>query len=649
MKEELVRRIKLLDPKAGLGTTTASGLNILTELFKTLYLKKQPTPEPPPKKDSETGEECLGSRRSADCVKLSDYYRYLNDLSKKNEIQELTDQYIKATGDDFNFINASNNIKIEKIKESNYKPTEITNADFFDWYAKDKLKTVEPTTTTPPEIAFLTPDEYKRTIVLLTVENDTDKINAYFKGLMQWNADNGFFERIPRNISTEDKLGLLIRYINQYQYTDINEAVKRKKPLVDNNEVQLCFEICKATYLAPSSREQISQLDYDDSLSNDEVAIYRDTITNIIYFGSRGSQTAEDWLKSDLAIVFGGATPNYSSRLNNEITILNQVISIYRPTTIIYTGHSLAAYLSDELFIYTLKTLPSITQVFSIGFNGGRGLPAYYRDNPFNENYINSHVLQFHIKGDVLSMTQRYAPFGTLVNVPVSSFLLIPNHFLSAYDDFSFEPYANFVDIGLTIPNPDQIVEEEIVDEKKLQLLNLLGQLFELDENERYNQETEQYINAAIYYDDNKEYFNSLNIENFIENNTTTPEQYNFYMQTIRDFNRRPRPQSLTKEQIEAVTGPNTGGIIEIPRPPETINETPAPYKTPVGGILGGTIGMALGAGASGGNPIVAGGAGSAGFLIGNSIQNALEGNPSEPTPQPEEGRPMRRPIRERP
>ena len=150
-----------------------------------------------------------------------------------------------------------------------------------------------------------------------------------------------------------------------------------------------------------------------------------------------------------------------------------------------------------------------------------------------------------------------------------------------------------------------------------------------------------------IYYDDNKEYFNSLDIRNFIENNVTSVEQSNFYMQTIMDFNRRPRPQPLTKEQIEAVTGPNTGGIIEIPRPPETINETSAPYETPYGGILGGTIGMALGGAASGGNPIVAGGAGSAGFLIGNSIQNALEGKPSEP--QPEEEIPMKRPIRERP
>jgi hypothetical protein len=429
--------------------------------FTELYPESVVEPEAPevPLEAPAPQEQCLdSSRRDANCIKLSDYYKYLNNLSNTGERTKLNNEYIKATGDDFNYIDASNSIKIEKIKEINYIPNGKKNPEFFTWIEAEKRKIVEPTST--QQIAFLSPEEYKRSILLLTVENDADKINAYFNGLMQWNSDNGSFERIPRNLSTEDKLGWLIRYKNQYQYTDINQPVKRKKPLIDNNEVQLCFEICKATYIEPSSREQISQLTYDDTLSNAEVAIYRDPTTNIIYFGSRGSQTAEDWLMSDLAIVFGKATNNFSPRLNNEITILNQVISIYRPTTIIYCGHSLASYLSDELFIYTLKSLPNITQVFSIGFNGGRGLPAYYRDNPFDENFINTHVLQFHIKGDALSMTQRYAPFGTLVNVPVSSFLLIPNHFLSAFDNFNFEPYSNFVDNGLTINNPDQVIEE---------------------------------------------------------------------------------------------------------------------------------------------------------------------------------------------
>jgi len=661
------------------GITKASGKNRLSELFKQL-MNTQPETQPEPQPETtipetitpetttpettipkaETGEQCLESNRRDinNCIKITDYYRYLNDLSTKNEIQELTDQYIKATGDDFNSINATNKVKIEKIIESNYTPTGKNNPEFFDWAEAEKMKAVE-TITPIQEIAFLTPDEYKRSIVLLTVENDTDKINAYFKGLQQWNADNGNFERIPRNISIEDKLGMLIRYKNQYQYTDINEAVKRKKPLIDNNEVQLCFEICKATYLEPSAREGISQLDYDDSLSNAEVAIYRDTITNIIYFGSRGSQTAEDWLKSDLAIVFGGATPNYSPRLNNEITILNQVISIYRPTTIIYTGHSLSSYLSDELFIYTLKSLPTITQVFSIGFNGGRGLPAYYRDNPFNQNFINTHVLQFHIKGDLLSMTQRYAPFGTLVNVPVSSFLLIPNHFLSAYDDFSFVPYTEFVNRGLTIPNPDQVVEEttepeikETDKEKDLKLMNYFNELWEMNRNDFDT--TETFRTTEAYYNKNKEYFDSLNeyglkvmmITKYIDNKQTVRsnrerERYPFFINlfdrlsgiNIIDENRQTtrRPDTAITQPEQPAQPEDTGGYVDYEA--GTNVENRPEYETPYGGYIGGTLGTLAGGITSGGNPIVAGGAGAAGFLAGNAIQNAIEGKPSTAQP----------------
>lgn len=43
-------------------------------------------------------------------------------------------------------------------------------------------------------------------------------------------------------------------------------------------------------------------------------------------------------------------------------------------------------------------------------------------------------------------------------------------------------------------------------------------------------------------FNDNKEYFNSIDKETFIEKNTTPGEQFNFYMQMIMDFNRRPRP-----------------------------------------------------------------------------------------------------------
>ena len=120
----------------------------------------------------------------------------------------------------------------------------------------------------------------------------------------------------------------------------------------------------------------------------------------------------------------------------------------------------MGGYLSNELFIYTLKNIPSIKQLFSITFNSGSGIPAYYRNNPFDENFIMSHVLQFHVKGDALSMTQNMTPFGGVVNIPASSYFIIPNHYLSVFETYDFKQFRNFVDNGLNIPNPDQINSE---------------------------------------------------------------------------------------------------------------------------------------------------------------------------------------------
>jgi len=89
-------------------------------------------------------EECLdGDRRSAECFKITDYYRYLDYLSTNNESLKITDEYIKATGDDFQYVSKDNNVKIQKIKESNYKPNGKKNPEFFDWARKSNK--LEPT------------------------------------------------------------------------------------------------------------------------------------------------------------------------------------------------------------------------------------------------------------------------------------------------------------------------------------------------------------------------------------------------------------------------------------------------------------------------------------------------------------------------
>jgi hypothetical protein len=591
-----------------------------------------------------------------------------NDLVKPNinELQNIATKFIIP--------------KIDMNKENKYKA--VGSNKFYDeghYASKDRpIKywanallndysriyenmTVPDTNISPEEATLIS--NYKNELFTLNSTIDVDKINLYYNGLLNSfqdvrNASYAF----KKNATTSEKLQYLVDYRNDYQYIRPVEAPtpeptvdpQFKKPkeklLISDNEVELCLEVCKATYLDPSARERIAQLDYDDSLSNTEVAIYRDLYTQIIYFGSRGSQSAEDWLQSDLAIVFGEATPNYSPRLNNEITILNQVLSIYRPTTIIYTGHSLAAYLSNELFIYTLKDEPSITQAFSIGFNGGQGIPAYYRNYPFNENFINTHVLQFHVKGDVLSRTQAFAPFGTLVTVPRSSYLVVPNHFLSAFDSFNFEPYSNFVNNGLTIPNSDQVIGEETTaeptietdKEKNNKLMNYFNQLWEMDRDADYDT-TETFKTTEAYYNKNREYFDDLNnsggnvmmITNYIDNKQTIRPKAQRYLFFINLYNRFRGPdQELGPDPDEVVPEPeDTNRWQDYEGGTTTEQQNRPEYETPYGGYIGGALGTLTGGLTSGGNPIVAGGAGAAGFLAGNAIQNAISGRPSAPQP----------------
>jgi len=657
LKEELVKRInKGMGGNSGI--TVASSISMLAEFFKLVHLGELPIRDP----------ICAQSADRAGlevCYPSSIYIDYLNQLITNNKIIELDLIYKKATSITPS-ITLDNEIKIQEIILSLYRPDKANDIDndFYVWLRQQTppnppIKpttepTIEPTTENIlqkyyeylDEMSFDFEDGDIADEYVIATGDKFGSINRSNNYLIQKIKDSNY---IPTKAKNKD----FFKWYNDNQGI-IEPIIKTEpvinKPLISDNEVDLCLQVCKATYLDPSARERIAQLDYDDSLSNTEVAIYRDLYTNIIYFGSRGSQTAEDWMQSDLAIVFGSATPNYSPRLNNEITILNQVLSIYRPTTIIYTGQSLAAYLSNELFIYTLKDEPSITQVFSIGFNGGQGFPAYYRNYPFNENFINTHVLQFHVKGDVLSRAQAFAPFGTLVTVPRSSYLIIPNHFLSAFDSFNFEPYKNFVDIGLTIPNPDQVVAEETTtnqsilsetdQEKNLKLMNYFNELWEMNRDTDYYT-TELFRTVEEYYDQNRTYFDTIDstglreplIISYIDSKPTAGsnrenDRYLMYPFFIRLYDRLSEPFTITdSNQPEAP--PEAPPESTQPEPTQ-----PTPYKTPIGGAIGAVIGGALGGLTSGGNPAVIGGAGASGFLIGDAIQRNLPALP-EPTPPP--------------
>jgi hypothetical protein len=86
--------------------------------------------------------------------------------------------------------------------------------------SRNELQQPQTSELVPSILPFLTPEEYKKSIVLLDADADANKINTYFEGFKRWNAtDNIEKVNILGTEATRDKLGILIRFMNQYQYT----------------------------------------------------------------------------------------------------------------------------------------------------------------------------------------------------------------------------------------------------------------------------------------------------------------------------------------------------------------------------------------------------------------------------------------------
>lgn len=234
-----------------------------------------------------------------------------------------------------------------------------------------------------------------------------------------------------------------------------------------NNEALIARDITNQTYKPKDNRKRkIGLALYDNANSTDNVAIYKEN-DNIIYFGSRGStaiwetgvtQWNDDWLNNDAAIVVGGNTENASPRIREEINLLKSIIS--NNTTIIITvGHSLGGFVSLELLVFLAQNYPNISP-FSIVFNSGSGLKAFFEKYNWNFEWIKKHVLKFHVSGDPLSFMG--SDFGTFVTVPNTIGFA---HSMPNFERFDFEPYAGFIEAGLRYENPpftDLIVEEPI-------------------------------------------------------------------------------------------------------------------------------------------------------------------------------------------
>ena len=342
---------------------------------------------------------------------------------------------------------------------------------------------------------------------------------------MRWNSKTGEIERLKIKTTTQEKLNLLIQYKDKYQYIESVESLVPViiKSVVNDNEVQLAYKVTSESYTNDRPR-RIDQLILLNNYSDRNVSVYQDGTT--IYFCSTGSrveltgQAAEDWLESNMGILFGVSTNTFSPRFGEEKRVLDEIMTTIRPAVIIFTGHSLGATLSNELFFYTFQKYQ--TQPFSIGFNGGSVLRWDWIYEKVNVDFLKKRILQFHVNYDPLSATQFFGP-GTIVNLPahyIEDFS--GSHSLKNFSDFDWAQYNNFVEEGLKAVNPTTagVVPEPIVAQpteepdpflnadKDLKLMNYFDKLWELN-TENYT-ETETWRLMEAYYNRNSDYFTPL-------------------------------------------------------------------------------------------------------------------------------------------
>ena len=123
------------------------------------------------------------------------------------------------------------------------------------------------------------------------------------------------------------------------------------------------------------------------------------------------------------------------------------------------------------------------------------------------------------------------------------------------------DKYLFFMKIfdGFSGDNSDDYNRRQAEASRKQKFLDLLDKLYQLDENERYNRRTAQYINTATYYDENREYLNGIDIFTIIDNTITDDKQSNFYKQIFQDL----KSNQYARETLQQETTEQTGGYVD--------------------------------------------------------------------------------------
>ena len=459
-----------------------------------------------------TPETCKNGRRSGifnPC--LGQYEKYLKDLINSNNTTELKIQYEKALKKPASSVMSNVAIVNDIIELTDYVP-QLANDNFYRYemsqrglttnqtddiikkFYKDFYPDGEYTSTTSPTydviiemIQLIDPtfttdetdeiglsaifiDKYNKKFPKPVVEDDTTYISDYDEVYIKRSEESenvellqaiykkyfgSFFPDNPDRTARGEIVYDIVQALNTKKKSLTNElSIKAPPTTIEQNEVYLSFLICNGAYDAIRA-ESFNQVKYLSQYSDTQVAVYQDGST--IYFCSVGSrsilalneqQSREDWLQSDLAILFGLSTSTFSPRFDEELVVLNKVVLAVQPSVVIFTGHSLGGRLSNELFFNSIKNGVSY-QPFSITFNAGSGIPQFIDRSPFNTDYIKNRILQFHVNYDPLSATNI---FGTIVGLPATMFTF--SHQLTNFGPFNWTPYQNFVENGLKYTQP---------------------------------------------------------------------------------------------------------------------------------------------------------------------------------------------------
>lgn len=444
---------------------------------------------------NKTGRELLSGYLNP-C--LREYENYLKSLIDTNNRNELNIQYEKALGKQPS--SASNNVLLvnQIIELTDYVP-QLSNDNFFKYESLKKLSKpdeVVPEVIKTPSGPSEEDIEITRKLQILGPFFNRFYPGSKFKPLnnktpsddelvfMIKLMDDDFFKgNYTRDVLKDIFKDKYIEYSikNENINTDIQEgrsanltqAVQQR--INEGNEVTIALLVTLASY-DEERPEFIFQYNYVPELSDSEIAVYYETDGRKIFIGNRGSSTLEDWVDTDITLAFGKLKDGSARWSRTLQKILN--ISSYNfkndNNLLIFTGDSLGGSLAYEQAVYVHQNNSQFyMDSYAITFNAGQGLPsssqffAFLKTNLFNDEWYETHLLNFTVTGDVLSNVGRAVGAGVQIPVPWS----VGNqpHNLQNFVKFNVDSYKDFVD---STQEPvikkviDKGIAEQVIEEK---------------------------------------------------------------------------------------------------------------------------------------------------------------------------------------